>query len=113
LSYIVGSPTGAECLVGLAYLAARRSGWGHLPCTRESHLGERAVEVLENLPGSRLVEMDQRLVGVAVDLAVRLGLRGADSFYVAIAQTLELPLATLDEDQRSRAESLVTVVEIT
>ena len=80
--------------------------------TSEPHLGERAAEVLKNLPVLRLVEMDHRLVQVAVDLAVRLGLRGADSFYVAVAHTLELPLATLDEDQRSRAESLVMVVEI-
>jgi predicted nucleic acid-binding protein len=55
------------------------------------------------------VEMDRGLVREAARLASDLGLRGADSFYVAVAARLGLPLVTLDVDQRSRAETVVVV----
>jgi predicted nucleic acid-binding protein len=74
-------------------------------------LGSEALQVLEDLPGLRLVEMDAALIGSAAILAAELGLRGADSVYVAVAQVLGLPLATLDRDQRDRAGRLVEVVE--
>ncbi len=35
----------------------------------------------------------------AASLAAELGLRGADSVYVAVASRLDIPLATLDADQ--------------
>lgn len=53
--------------------------------------------------------MDQPIVQEAARLAADLGVRGADSFYVAVAARLNLPLATLDEDQKTRAASLITI----
>ena len=77
--------------------------------TGEPGLAHRAAETLAQLPGMRLVEMDQSLVLEAARLAADLGLRGADSLYVALAARLNIPLLTLDEDQKTRAESVIPV----
>ncbi len=42
---------------------------------------------------------------------MELGLRGADSTYVAVAARLDLPLVNLDVDQRGRAGKRVKVME--
>ena len=72
-------------------------------------LALKAVEQLEYLPGLRLVEMDRPLLDEAAHLAAELGLRGADSTYVAVASRLNLPLATLDADQRERAAGRIPI----
>ena len=76
--------------------------------TDEPLLGKRVIAQLESMPGLRLVEMDNELVHRAANLAAELGLRGADSVYVAVAHQLKLPLVTFDVDQRMRAKDLVT-----
>lgn len=80
--------------------------------TGQPVLGSQAVTRLENLPGLRLVEMDQELVLEAAKLAAASGLRGADSIYVAVAKRLELPLITFDLDQGARAKSHVNITAI-
>jgi predicted nucleic acid-binding protein len=77
-----------------------------------SSLGLKAVEYVQSLPGLQLVEMEDSLLREAAKLAAELGLRGADSTYVAVAARLDLPLITLDIDQRERAKKRVTVLEI-
>ena len=77
-----------------------------------SSLGLKAVEQVQNLPGLQLVEMEHSLVVEAAHLAAELGLCGADSTYVAIAARLDIPLVTLDIDQREKAARRVTVLEI-
>jgi predicted nucleic acid-binding protein len=80
--------------------------------TTNPALGRQAIHQLENLPGLRLVEMDNELIHEAASLAAELGLRGADSVYVAVASQLHLPLATFDVDQRERAQEKVTIQSI-
>ena len=80
--------------------------------TESPALGQRALQSLETLPNLRLVAMDATLMRNAAELAVALGLRGADSTYVAVADHLDLPLATLDEDQRNRASERVDVIHL-
>ena len=80
--------------------------------TGEPRLGKKAITQLENLPGLRLVEMDNELVRQAAKLAAELGLRGADSMYVAVARRLDLPLITFDVDQRERAGERIAVHSI-
>ena len=80
--------------------------------TGEPVLGKKAITQLENLPGLRLVEMDNELVRQAAKLAAELGLRGADSMYVAVARWLGLPLVTFDVDQRQRARERIAVHSI-
>ena len=72
-------------------------------------LAIRATERLLNLPSLRLVEMDRELLVSASRLAAELGLRGADSTYVALAQRMNLPLVTFDTDQRERAGKRISV----
>jgi predicted nucleic acid-binding protein len=81
--------------------------------TGDPTLGKRSIARLENLPGLRLVEMDNDLVREAARLAAELGLRGADSLYVATASMLDLPLVTLDIDQSQRAQEKVPIHSIT
>ena len=77
--------------------------------TGDSGLAEQALEALIQLPGVRLVEMENALVLAAGKLAAGLGLRGADAVYVAVAETLDLPLCTLDEDQAHRAANRIKI----
>lgn len=57
-----------------------------------------------------LVPIDQLLVDEATKLAADLGIRGADSFYVALAKSLGIPLVTFDHEQLARPGSLITAV---
>lgn len=91
-------------LVEVAAAISRRTG--------DSHLAERSVGALDNLPDLRLVDMDRNVLQVAVHVGADLGVRGADAFYIAIAQPLSLPLATLDFDQRERASKIISIWEI-
>jgi predicted nucleic acid-binding protein len=75
-------------------------------------LGLKAIEQMQNLPGLQLVEMENSLMREAAQLAAELGLRGADSTYVAVAARLDLPLMTLDVDQRAKAARRIKVLEI-
>jgi predicted nucleic acid-binding protein len=80
--------------------------------TGDPPLGRQAIHQLENLPGLRLVEMDNELLHEAASLAADLALRGADSVYVAVASRLQLPLLTFDLDQRERAREKVHIQSI-
>lgn len=75
-------------------------------------LGLKAVEAIQSLPGLQLVEMEVTLVHEAAHLAAKLGLRGADSMYVAVAVRLDLPLFTLDIDQKEKAGKRVKVIAL-
>ena len=77
-----------------------------------SLLGLKAIEQVQSLPGLQLIEMEHALIRDAAQLAAELGLRGSDSIYVAVAARLDLPLITLDVDQKERAAKRVKVLEI-
>ena len=74
--------------------------------------GEGITGWPQKLPGLQLIEMENSLLLEAAQLAAELGLRGADSTYVAVAARLDLPLVTLDLGQRERAGKRIKVVEI-
>jgi len=80
-------------------------------CTTAA-LALRATEQVQSLPGLQLIEMEQSLIDDAAQLAAELGLRGADSTYVAVAVRLDLPLITLDVDQGQRAAKRVRLLNI-
>lgn len=66
-----------------------------------------AVTQFKSLPRLRLVEIDQTLAENAAQLAITLRLRGADAIYVALAQQLNIPLVTWDNEQLNRAAGIV------
>jgi predicted nucleic acid-binding protein len=57
-----------------------------------------------------LIPIDQPLVDEATRLAADLMLRGADSYYVAVAKMLNLPLVTFDKEQLSRTTTVITTI---
>src|SRR6266511_2394526 len=77
-----------------------------------SSLALKAIEQVQNLPGLQLIDMEHSLIREAAQLAAQLGLRGADSTYVTVAARLDLPLMTLDIDQKERAARRIKVLEI-
>jgi predicted nucleic acid-binding protein len=80
--------------------------------TGDANLAAQVVEALEHLPGLRLVEMDRLLLDEAAHLAAELGLGGADATYATVASRLNLPLATLDDDQREHAAWRIPIPSI-
>ena len=80
--------------------------------TGSAVLGHKAARELEALQGLRLVEMNKVLLLEAATLAADLGLRGADSVYVATAKRLGVPLVTFDVDQRERAKNQIAIHNI-
>ena len=88
-------------LAEVAGAVARRTG--------KARLARRAVAAVLQLPGLRLVSLDEALARTAANLAGQLRVRGADAVYIAAAAALGVPLATWDLEQRERAGHLVTV----
>lgn len=78
--------------------------------TGDRVLAQKAIEMIKGLPGLTLLRTNDLLVNKSVELAVQLGLRGADAFYIATAAYLNLPLATFDQDQKKRALSVLVGV---
>lgn len=68
--------------------------------TGRPDLAHRAIQSLASLSILTFVSLEDRLLEMAANLAAELGLRAADATYVAMAAYLNLPLCTLDEDQR-------------
>ena len=77
--------------------------------TGHAELAHQAVQLLLRLTQLRLVPLDSRLGRSAAQWAAEIGLRGADAVYVATAHHLNVPLVTLDREQRARAGRLVEV----
>jgi predicted nucleic acid-binding protein len=77
--------------------------------TGDPSLADRALQNLQALPGLRLIEMTHMVVQVAAQLAASCSMRGADSIYASVAQQLNIPLATLILDQRTKAGKIVAI----
>lgn len=77
--------------------------------TRRANLVRQAVEGLLRLRGVRVVAVDRRLGQASAQLAAALHLRGADAISVALAQQLNLPLVTWNQEQQARARQVITV----
>ncbi len=66
-----------------------------------------AVRHFAGQPNLRLVDIDRTLAARAAELVADLGLRGCDAVYVALAESLDDELVTLDRDQLRAATQLV------
>jgi predicted nucleic acid-binding protein len=98
-----GQPLLAPSLLAIevAGAIARRTG--------DPALGRQAVEHLRATPNLHLVIVDDPLADAASAIAADLRLRGADALYVAVAQLRGTPLLTWDQQQLTRAASLIAV----
>jgi predicted nucleic acid-binding protein len=92
-------------------LALAETGGAISRVTGKPDLALRAIQIIENLPDVRIVDMDKALMDHASHIAATYGVRGADAVYIAAAFLLKIPLCTLDADQRERASNLVDVLD--
>ncbi len=75
--------------------------------TGDSTLAEELVVLIENYPGLRLVNIDPPLARRAAQIATTYRLRGADSIYVAVAETFNATLITWDAEMQQRGSAVV------
>ena len=78
--------------------------------TGRPELAAQAVDLLEQLPNSRLVAIDHQLARHTALLVGEHRLRGSDSFYVALAQQLGFSLVTWDQEQAERGSAATPVI---
>ncbi|HEX8230839.1 MAG TPA: type II toxin-antitoxin system VapC family toxin [Chloroflexia bacterium] len=76
---------------------------------RERH-ARRALNELLTIPYLRLLPIDQQLVEDAAEIAISLGLKSGDSFYVAVAKQLNIPLVTFDNEQLTRPAGVIATI---
>ena len=67
------------------------------------------VELLRSRRILELFPIDEALAAHAAGVAGRLGLRGADALYVALADQLAMPLVSFDRQQLERGGRLVEI----
>jgi predicted nucleic acid-binding protein len=78
--------------------------------TGQTGLSNRASELLQRHPNSRLTIIEVALAVFAAEIAADLRLRGADALYVALAARLNVPLVTWDNEQRERGSSQIATL---
>lgn len=78
--------------------------------TQRERRARQALNELLTFPYLRLVPIDQQLIEDAAEIAVTLGLRSGDSFYVAVAKQLNVPLVTFDQEQLTRPLSIIATI---
>ena len=71
-------------------------------------LAYQAVTDLMNLAAMDMVAIDRTLAVAAAQVAMNFRLRGADAIYVALAQSLNIPLITWDAEQQQRTVGHIT-----
>jgi predicted nucleic acid-binding protein len=71
-------------------------------------MARNALASIVRIPTLRLIDIQQPLAQSAAELAADYYLRGADAVYVALALALQLPLVTLDVEQRERVSVVIT-----
>ncbi len=78
--------------------------------TQRERRARQALNELLTFPYLRLVPIDQQLIDDAAEIAVTLGLRSGDSFYVAVARQLNVPLVTFDNEQLTRPAGIIVMI---
>jgi predicted nucleic acid-binding protein len=74
----------------------------------EADLGNKAISQLLTVPTLRLVAVDHSLGIQASRIAANYQLRGADALYVTVAQQLNIPLVSWDNEHLTRTSGLIT-----
>jgi predicted nucleic acid-binding protein len=78
--------------------------------TGDSALAEELIDLIEGFPGMQLVPLEVHLARQAVHAATNHRLRGADSVYVAVADTFDATLITWDAEMLERGLGAVETV---
>jgi predicted nucleic acid-binding protein len=75
----------------------------------EPAIGRKAITDIVTNPAMEVHSVDDILVDLASQYAADLLLRGSDAVYVALANRLDLPLITWDNEQLTRAAKVIDV----
>jgi predicted nucleic acid-binding protein len=75
---------------------------------QDESLAREFATALSRLPHLVLIPLDETLARQAMDIAARHRLRGSDAVYVALALRFGSTLITLDQQQRERAQQMLT-----
>ena len=75
----------------------------------EPSRADDVVQLLRRNEAVRLVPISQPLAEQAAYIAISCRIRGCDAIYVALAQQLDQPLITFDEQQFSRSRDIIRV----
>jgi predicted nucleic acid-binding protein len=79
--------------------------------TQDANVARNVVQDLYSFPFMQFIPMDTSLVGEATDTAIQFSLKGADSYYVAVAKQLGIPLVTFDREQLTRPASIIMTIK--
>jgi len=78
--------------------------------TADATLAEELVSLVESFPRLQLVPLDVPLARRAAEVARDHRLRGADSVYVSVAETVDSGLITWDAEMLKRGADVVTTM---
>ena len=70
----------------------------------------RTIRAVLSLPRVRRHALNDALADRAAALAARCRLRGADAIYVALAEALDQPLITLDQEILDRSSGVIKTI---
>ncbi len=91
----------AHAFAEIAGAIARRTG--------DEILGRRAVALILRIPMLKVISIGREIGLEGASIASQCKLRGADALYVAVAKGLDIPLLTLDKEQKERGSECATV----
>jgi len=77
--------------------------------TNDSKLAIEFAEELLSVPTFNFIPIDREISFLAAELAARYKLKGADAIYVATAKYFNVPLITLDLQQKEKAHHSINV----
>jgi predicted nucleic acid-binding protein len=78
--------------------------------TADVTLANRAYVQMSQLQRLQYISVDNKLITLAVEIAIDTGCRGADCLYVAVTERLNVPLVPWDDDIHDRAGSRIRVI---
>lgn len=106
-TWLIEMATAGMALVAPAIMLAEVAG-AIARRTGNRQLGYQIVQQIRQLPSLQLVAIDDTMGQLAAQTASAYQLRGADAVYTAVAQRLQIPLVSWDQEHLDRATALVT-----
>ncbi len=95
----------APALILVEVAAAISRSWG------DKNAARQFASFLENFASLSILTMDPRLVSDAIQMSVQNGLRAGDAFYAVVAQNLNVPFVSFDEDIHKKIGHVITVIK--
>ena len=82
---------------------------GAVSRARDTELADEAIAYLRHNPTVDLLAIDESLAVRSAKVAAELRVRGGDAVYIALAEQLQVPLVSWDDEHHSRGGKRVPV----